>query len=75
MYRIKNGHIPIDNQKILMRLLLSETEVKALIRKIPEIEELWVPNEKEREQVYRAALRILQEKEVLQIQYLLQCIE
>ncbi len=60
-------YIPIDNQKILMRLLLSETEVKALIRKIPEIEELWVPNEKEREQVYRAALQTCDCEELVKI--------
>ncbi len=60
-------YIPVDNQKVLMRSLLSKTEVQMLIEKIPEIEELWIPNEKEREQAYKAALQTCDCEEVVKI--------
>lgn len=60
-------YIPVDNQKVLMRPLLSEGEAKELIKKIPEIEELWIPNEKEREQTYKAALQTCDCEEVVKI--------
>lgn len=60
-------YIPVDNRKVLMRPLLSKAEAKALIRKIPEIEELWIPNEKEREQAYKTALQTCDCEEVVKI--------
>lgn len=60
-------YIPVENRKVLMRPLLSETEANALIRKIPEIEELWVPNEREREQTYKTALQTGDCEEVVKI--------
>lgn len=60
-------YIPVDNRKIYMRPLLSEEEVDALIKKIPEIEELWIPNEKEREQAYKAALQTCDCEETVKI--------
>lgn len=60
-------YIPVDNQKVRMRPLLSEAEANALIQKIPEIEELWVPNEKEREQAYKTALQTCDCEEVVKI--------
>lgn len=60
-------YIPVDNQKVLMRPLLSEEKANALIKKMPEIEELWIPNEKEREQAYKAALQTCDCEEVVKI--------
>ena len=47
---------PIDNQKIVMRKVISEDEAKELIAEIPSIEELWISNEKEREAKYKEAV-------------------
>lgn len=47
---------PIDNQKIVMRKVISEDEAKELIAEIPSIGELWISNEKEREAKYKEAV-------------------
>ena len=47
---------PIDNQRIVMRKVISEDEAKELIAEIPSIEELWISNEKEREAKYKEAV-------------------
>lgn len=60
-------YIPVDNDKILMRPLLSEEEADLLIKRIPEIEELWVPNEREREQAYKTALQTCDCREAVKI--------
>ncbi|MCX4267038.1 MAG: CarD family transcriptional regulator [Lachnospiraceae bacterium] len=60
-------YIPVDNQKIRMRALLSEEEAKLLIKRIPEIEKLWISNEKEREQAYKAALQTCDCEETVKI--------
>lgn len=49
-------YTPVDNSKIVMRPILTHTEAEALIQEIPEIEELGILNEKNREQDYKDAL-------------------
>ncbi|MGL5437973.1 MAG: CarD family transcriptional regulator [Lachnospiraceae bacterium] len=48
---------PTDNQKTLMREILSKEEADRLIQDIPEIEELWIANEREREEKYKICMR------------------
>ena len=48
---------PVDNDKIVMRPLISRKEAEDLISEMPEIEELSVPSEKLREQTYKDCLR------------------
>ena len=48
---------PVDNNKIVMRPLISKQEAEDLIREMPEIEELKVPCEKLREQTYKDCIR------------------
>ena len=48
---------PVDNDKIVMRPLISRKEAEELISEMPEIEELSVPSEKLREQTYKDCLR------------------
>lgn len=48
---------PVDNTKITMRRVLSKNEASRLLDQIPEIEELWVDNEKLREERYKAAMK------------------
>lgn len=55
----KGGRIftPVDNTKTLMRRILSREEAMKLIEEIPEIEELWITNDKMREEQYKACMR------------------
>ncbi|MBO5371842.1 MAG: CarD family transcriptional regulator [Lachnospiraceae bacterium] len=48
---------PVDNQKIIMRPVLTKEEAEALIERMEEIEVLWVSDEKKREQIYKDAIR------------------
>ncbi|MDD7740884.1 MAG: CarD family transcriptional regulator [Fusicatenibacter sp.] len=48
---------PVDNQKTVMRQVISREEALQLIDSMPQIEELWIPNEKMREELYKEALR------------------
>lgn len=54
-----NGKIyaPVDNTKITMRSVISREEAEALIRKLPDIELLWVPEDRMREGKYKEAMR------------------
>lgn len=40
--------IPVDNQKVMMRPLISKEEVMSLIRDIPNREITWINDERER---------------------------
>lgn len=48
---------PVDNQKVKMRPVLTKKEADELIGKIKEIDLLWVNDEKNREQIYKEAIR------------------
>lgn len=48
---------PVDNQKVKMRPILTLQEADELIGRIKEIDLLWVKDEKNREQVYKEAIR------------------
>lgn len=47
---------PVDNQKVLMRSVMSGEEAEKLIEEIPAIEVLWIGNEKMREESYKTAM-------------------
>ncbi len=49
-------YTPVDNQKIVMRPILTREAAEALIAEIPKIDELWISDEKKREQDYKEAL-------------------
>lgn len=49
-------YAPTDNQKITMRRVISREEADRLIRELPDIELLWVPDDKQREAKYKEAL-------------------
>lgn len=57
--RQKDGKIftPVDNQKILMRKILTRQEAEELIEEMPEIEELEPVDDKQREEQYKQCLR------------------
>lgn len=55
----KGGRIftPVDNQKTYMRRILNREEASDLIDQIPGIEELWITNEKQREENYKECMK------------------
>ena len=55
----KSGKIftPADNTKNYMRKVLNSKEAEQLIDEIPEIEELWIANEKQREELYKTCMK------------------
>ena len=48
---------PVDNQKVIMRPVLTMQEADELIGQIKEIDVLWVKDEKNREQIYKETIR------------------
>lgn len=48
---------PVDNNKNVIRKLISKEEVLALIDEIPDIEELWIANDRMREEKYKECIR------------------
>ncbi len=49
-------YTPVDNDRVPMRRLMTPPEIDALIASIPNIEMLTVPVEKQRREIYRAAV-------------------
>ena len=49
--------VPVDNQKVKMRPVLTKQEADELIDRIKEIDILWVRDEKNREEMYKEAIR------------------
>lgn len=68
-YYIKGSTIftPADNEKVIMRPVLSRDEALALIDEIEGIECLWVSDEKKREQQYKDAIRKCDCRELVKI--------
>ena len=50
-------YCPVGNDKVVMRRILSREETDQLIRDIPEMPVLEVPDERARENIYRTALK------------------
>lgn len=50
-------YTPVDNTKEVIRRILTYDEAMALIREIPDIECLWISDDKKRERAYKDALR------------------
>lgn len=60
-------YVPVENQKIIMRAVVSREEAEKLVAEIPEIETVWVTNEREREVQYKAALKSCDCRELIKI--------
>lgn len=50
-------YLPVDNDKAVIRSIMTQEEAKALLDSIPEVEFLAVPDEKKRELCYKEAMR------------------
>ena len=58
---------PVDNQKVKMRPVLTAKEADELIKRIREIDILWVRDEKNREQIYKDAIRTCDCEDLIKI--------
>ncbi len=50
-------YTPVDSDKVIMRELISNEEAEKLIDEIPNIEFIWEANDKQREQIFKDAMR------------------
>ena len=57
----------MDHSKTIMREVISKEEAKQLIAEIPEIDTVWITNEKEREAQYRSAIATCDCRELVKI--------
>ncbi|MEY8426537.1 CarD family transcriptional regulator [Lachnospiraceae bacterium 46-15] len=58
---------PVDNQKAIIRPVISKDEAMSLIDDMTDIETLWVPDERKRESYYKDALRKCDCRELVKI--------
>lgn len=59
--------VSVENRKTVMRRILTGEEAKALIREIPDIEELRIANDKVREEKYKECIRTCDCRELVKI--------
>ena len=60
-------YAPVENRKIIMRPVITKEEAELLIRRIPEIETVWILNEKAREVQFKEALHTCDCEELIKI--------
>lgn len=60
-------YIPVDNDKIIMRPVLTNDEAMKLIDGIADIDTLWITDEKKRELNYKEALKTCECSELVKI--------
>ena len=51
------SNVPIDKLDETTRTVITEEEAEDLLKRIPEINEVWIRNDKEREQNYKNAIQ------------------
>lgn len=51
------SNVPIDKLDETTRTVMTEDEAEDLLKRIPEINEVWIRNDKEREQNYKNAIQ------------------
>lgn len=60
-------YAPVENNKTVMRPILTRQEADRLIDEIPKLNTVWIVNEREREAQYKAAIRTCDCKELVRI--------
>lgn len=60
-------YAPVDPGNTVMRPIMSREEVMALIQEIPQIEELWIKDERSREASYKTAIKGCDNRELVRI--------
>ena len=68
VYRKESAvYAPVENRKIIMRSVITKEEAEVLIKRIPEIETVWILNEKAREVQFKEALHSCDCEELIKI--------
>lgn len=60
-------YAPVESTGLVIRSVMSRDEAMELIDGIPEIEELWIKDEKSREQAYKEAIKGCDNRELVRI--------
>ena len=60
-------YAPVENPKSVMRPVLSREQANSLIKEIPDIETFRVGNDRDRESIYRTAIRTCDPRELIKI--------
>ena len=60
-------YTPVDNNKVIMRRIMNKEEAEELVDKITEINTVWIQEEKNREQMYKEAIRTYDCRSLVQI--------
>ncbi len=60
-------YAPVDNKKIVMRSIMTNKEAKELIDSIPETQELWIENDKLREEKYKTCIKTCECSDLIKI--------
>lgn len=58
---------PVDNEKVPIRAVMTRQEAETLVKEIPQIEELWERDDKQREKQYKEAIRSCDPREWIRI--------
>lgn len=68
-YYAKDSQIftPVDSTKVIMRSLIPKEAIMELLKEIPDMEPLWVKDEKQREAQYKESLRKCDCRELIRI--------
>ena len=60
-------YTPVDNDKVIMRRIMNKAEAEELVDKITQINTVWIQEEKNREQMYKEAIRTYDCQSLVQI--------
>lgn len=60
-------YVPVDNCKTVMRPVISKEDAERLIEEIPDLQVVWITNEREREAQYRSMLQTCDCRELVKI--------
>ncbi|MDE6386552.1 MAG: CarD family transcriptional regulator [Lachnospiraceae bacterium] len=60
-------YTPVDNDKVIMRRIMTKEEAEELTKRVTEIDTVWVQEEKNREQMYKEAIRTYDCRSLVQI--------
>ena len=60
-------YTPVDNDKVMMRMVMTKEEAEELTKRVTEIDTVWIQEEKNREQMYKEAIRTYDCRSLVQV--------
>ncbi len=60
-------YTPVDNDKVIMRRVMTKEEAEELTKRVTEIDTVWIQEEKKREQMYKEAIRTYDCRSLVQV--------